>query len=58
MDNRGFSALKLILAVAAVLVAVILAFFIGQMGGVLVAIGLVVVVAIAMLFNRSKTPTD
>jgi membrane protease YdiL (CAAX protease family) len=57
MDNRGASAFKVVLIVAAVLVALIFGFM-GQLyfaGFVLlVAIGL----GIALLFSRSKTPTD
>ena len=57
MDNRGASAFKLVLIVAAVLVAIIFGFM-GQLyfAGFLliVAIG----VGIAMLFSRTKTPTD
>ncbi len=57
MNNRGASAFKLVLIVAAVLVALIFGFM-GQLyfaGFVLiVAIGL----GIALLFSRSKTPTD
>jgi cadmium resistance protein CadD (predicted permease) len=57
MDNRGASAFKVVLIVAAVLVALIFGFM-GQLyfAGflVLVAIGL----GIALLFSRAKTPTD
>jgi membrane protease YdiL (CAAX protease family) len=57
MDNRGASAFKVVLIVAAVLVALIFGFM-GQLylAGfiVLVAIGL----GIALLFSRTKTPTD
>lgn len=57
MDNRGASAFKVVLIVAAVLVALIFGFM-GQLyfAGFLmiVAIGL----GIALLFSRTKTPTD
>jgi hypothetical protein len=57
MNNRGASPLRIILIVAAVLVAIIFAFF-GQLyfAGFLaiVAIGILV----TMLFARAKTPTD
>ena len=57
MDNRGASPLRIILIVAAVLIAIVFAFF-GQLyfayflGAAAIVLGLVV------LFTRSKTPTD
>ena len=57
MDNRGASVFKVVLIVAAVLVALIFGFM-GQLyfAGflVIVAIGL----GIMLLFSRAKTPTD
>ena len=57
MDNRGASPLRIVLIVAAVLVAIVFVFF-GQLylaGGILVA---AIIFAVAALFARAKTPTD
>jgi uncharacterized membrane protein YGL010W len=57
MDNRGASPLRIILTVAAVLVAIVFAFF-GQLylaGGIVVA---ALILLVAMGFARAKTPTD
>ncbi|HEU0013748.1 MAG TPA: hypothetical protein VFQ45_08695 [Longimicrobium sp.] len=58
MDERGAaSPLAMILVVAAVLVGVVF-FFLGQLGFALVAIALAVIVGVAVMFSRAKTPTD
>lgn len=57
MDNRGASPLRIILIVAAVLVAIVFVFF-GQLylaGGV---VGAAIILFAAALFSRDKTPTD
>ena len=57
MDNKGASPLRIILTVAAVLVAIVFVFF-GQLylaGGVVVA---AIIFLVAALFSRAKTPTD
>ena len=57
MNNKGASPLRIILIVAAVLVAIVFAFF-GQLylaGGIVVA-ALILLVAVG--FARAKTPTD
>ncbi len=57
MDNRGASPLRIILIIAAVLVAIVFAFF-GQLYFAyflgIVAIALVLIT----LFARAKTPSD
>lgn len=57
MDNQGVSAYRLILVVAAVLVAVVFGFM-GQLylaGGIVVA---AILFLVAAAFSRAKTPTD
>jgi hypothetical protein len=57
MDNRGASPLRIILIVAAVLVAIVFAFF-GQLYFAYFLGVVAIVLAVIMLFARSKTPTD
>ena len=57
MDNRGASPLRIILIVAAVLVAIVFAFF-GQLYFAYFLGVVAIVLAAIMLFARSKTPTD
>ena len=57
MDNRGASPLQIILIVAAVLVAIVFAFF-GQLYFAYFLGVVAIVLAAIMLFARSKTPTD
>jgi membrane protein implicated in regulation of membrane protease activity len=57
MDNKGASPLKIILIVAAVLVAIVFAFF-GQLYFLYFAVAAIIVLGLVMLFTRSKTPTD
>jgi len=57
MDNRGASPLRIILIVAAVLVAIVFAFF-GQLYFAYFLGAVAIVLALVMLFARSKTPTD
>ena len=57
MNNRGVSPLRIILVIAAVLVAIVFVFF----GQLYLAIGVLVaalIVGAAALFSRAKTPTD
>jgi hypothetical protein len=57
MNNRGASPLRIILIIAAVLVAIVFAFF-GQLYFAYFLGAAAIVLALVMLFNRSKTPTD
>jgi hypothetical protein len=57
MDNRGASPLRIVLIVAAVLIAIVFAFF-GQLYFLYFAVGAAIVIGLVMLFTRSKTPTD
>jgi hypothetical protein len=57
MDNRGASVGRVLAVLAAVMVAVVL-LFIGQLGIALVVLALAVIVGVAALFARLKTPTD
>ena len=57
MDNRGASPLRIILIVAAVLVAIVFAFF-GQLYFAYFLGAVAIVLALVMLFARLKTPTD
>ena len=57
MDNKGASPLRIILIVAAVLVAIVFAFF-GQLYFAYFLVAAVIVLGLVMLFTRSKTPTD
>ena len=57
MDNRGASPLRIILIVAAVLVAIVFAFF-GQLYFAYFLGAVAIVLVAIMLFARSKTPTD
>jgi hypothetical protein len=57
MDNKGASPLRIVLVVAAILVAIVFVFA-GQLylaGGIIVA---ALILAVAMGFSRAKTPTD
>lgn len=56
-DRRGQAAFRIILIVAAILVAIVFGFM-GQLflaGGIVV---LALIVGVAALFSRAKTPTD
>ncbi len=57
MDNKGASPLRIILIVAAVLVAIIFAFF-GQLYFAYFLGIVAIVLGVVMLFTRAKTPTD
>ncbi|HEX2207210.1 MAG TPA: hypothetical protein VHG93_05970 [Longimicrobium sp.] len=57
MDNRGASPLRIVLIVAAVLIAIVFAFF-GQLYFAYFLGAVAIVMAIIVLFARSKTPTD
>jgi uncharacterized membrane protein len=57
MDNRGASPLRIILTVAAVLVAIIFAFF-GQLYFAYFLGIVAIALAVIVLFTRSKTPSD
>jgi uncharacterized membrane protein HdeD (DUF308 family) len=57
MDNKGASPLKIILIVAAVLVAIVFAFF-GQLYFAYFLGIVAIVLGVVMLFTRAKTPTD
>ena len=57
MNNKGASPLRIILIVAAVLVAIVFAFF-GQLYFAYFLGAAVIVMGLVMLFTRSKTPTD
>jgi hypothetical protein len=57
MDNRGASPLRIILIIAAVLVAIVFAFF-GQLYFAYFLGVVAIVLVLVMLFTRSKTPTD
>ncbi len=57
MDNRGASPLRIVLIVAAVLVAIVFAFF-GQLYFAYFLGAVAIVLVLVMAFTRSKTPTD
>jgi hypothetical protein len=57
MDNRGASPLRIILIVAAVLIAIVFAFF-GQLYFAYFLGAAAIVLGLVMLFTRAKTPTD
>jgi hypothetical protein len=57
MDDKGASPLRIILIVAAVLVAIVFAFF-GQLYFLYFVVAAAIVLGLVMLFTRSKTPTD
>ena len=57
MNNKGASPLRIILIVAAVLVAIVFAFF-GQLYFAYFLGIVAIVLGVVMLFTRSKTPTD
>lgn len=57
MDNRGASPLKIILIIAAVLVAIVFAFF-GQLYFAYFLGIVAIVLVLVMAFTRAKTPTD
>lgn len=57
MDNRGASPLKIVLIVAAVLIAIVFAFF-GQLYFAYFLGAAAIVLAAIMLFAKAKTPTD
>ncbi len=57
MDNRGASPLRIILIIAAVLIAIVFAFF-GQLYFAYFLGAAVIVIGLVMLFTRSRTPTD
>jgi hypothetical protein len=57
MDNRGASPLRIILIIAAVLVAIVFAFF-GQLYFAYFLGIVAIALALIALFTRSKTPTD
>ena len=57
MDNKGASPLRIILIVAAVLVAIVFAFF-GQLYFAYFLGIVALVLGAVMLFTRAKTPTD
>jgi hypothetical protein len=57
MDSRGASPLKIILIIAAVLVAIVFAFF-GQLYFAYFLGIVALVLVLVMVFTRAKTPTD
>lgn len=57
MDNKGISALQIIL-ILAVLVSLPVFFFLGQLGLVFIAIAIAVIVAIGALVARSRRPNQ
>jgi hypothetical protein len=57
MDNRGASPLRIILIIAAVLVAIVFAFF-GQLYFAYFLGAVAIALVVVMAFTRSKTPTD
>jgi uncharacterized membrane protein len=57
MDNRGASPLRIILIIAAVLVAIVFAFF-GQLYFAYFLGIVAIALALIALFTRAKTPTD
>jgi hypothetical protein len=57
MDDRGISAGRVLIFIAALLVTAVLV-FLGQMGFAFILLAVAVVIGIAMLFSRARTPTD
>jgi hypothetical protein len=57
MDNRGASLLRILLTIAAVLIAVVF-IFMGQLYFGLFVLVAAIGLGIAMLFSRAKTPSD
>jgi hypothetical protein len=57
MDNRGASPVRILLTLAAVMIAVVFIFF-GQLYFGLFVLVVAIGLGIAMLFSRAKTPTD
>jgi hypothetical protein len=57
MNNKGASPLRIILIVAALLVAIVFAFF-GQLYFAYFMGIVAIVLGVVMLFTRAKTPTD
>lgn len=57
MDNKGISALQVIL-ILAVLVSLPLFFFLGQLGLVFIVIALAVLVAVGAMVARSRRPNQ
>jgi len=57
MDNRGASPLRILLTIAAVMIALVF-IFMGQLYFGLFVLVAAIGLGIAMLFSRAKTPSD
>ena len=57
MDDRGASPLRILLTIAAVLIAIVF-IFMGQLYFGLFVLVVAIGLGIAMLFSRAGTPTD
>jgi uncharacterized membrane protein YfbV (UPF0208 family) len=57
MDNRGAVAGKVLIAIAVVIVGALLV-FIGQIGMAVVAVVIALIILVAALWSRARTPTD
>ena len=57
MDNRGASPLRILLTIAAILIAIVF-IFMGQLYFGLFVLVVAIGLGVAMLFSRVKTPTD
>ena len=57
MDNRGASPLRIVLIVAAVLIAIVFAFF-GQLDFAYFLGAAAIVIGLITVFAKAKTPSD
>jgi hypothetical protein len=57
MDNRGASPMRILMTIAAVLIALVF-IFMGQLYFGLFVLVAAIGLGIAMLFSRAKTPSD